>query len=133
MYKKIAEQTQNPETLENARQLIQDQLGDPITVNERKRVNANSFTFEDGSVTYISGLLLAHNIVTPEDKGYNMLSGLVDGIFTLGLDPANLVGGYMAKAGRLKKAVGNPNVVKNRFITGRLARKWYMYLMQKIT
>ena len=124
VYKKISEQTQNPETLENARQLIQDQLGDPITVNERKRVNANSFTFEDGSVRPISpGLLLAHNVATPEDKGYNMLSGLVDGIFTLGLDPANLVGGYMAKAGRLKKAVGNPNVVKNRFITGRLARK----------
>lgn len=124
VYKKIAEQTQNPETLENARRLIQEQLGEPITVNERKRVNANTFTFDDGSVRPISpGLLLAHNVATPEDKGYNFLSGLVDGIFTLGLDPANLVGGYIAKAGRLKKAVGNPNVVKNRFLTGRLARK----------
>ena len=123
VYKQISQQTQNPEILEEARSLIQKQLGDPITVNERKRVNSNSFKFDDGSIRPISpGLLLAHNVLTPEQKGYNMLSGLVDGIFTLGLDPANLVGGYMAKASRLKKSI-NPSVVKNRFITGRLARK----------
>ena len=123
VYEEISKQTTDPEILENARKLIQDQLGDPITVKERSRVNSNSFTFDDGSVRPISpGLLFAHNFVSPTEKGYNTMSGLVDGIFTLGLDPANLAGGYFAKAGRLKKSL-NPNVVKNRFITGRLARK----------
>ena len=123
VYDLISQQTQDPEILENARQLIQDQLGDPITVKERSRVNSNTYKFDDGNIRPISpGLLFAHNFVSPSEKGYNMVSGLVDGIFTLGLDPANLAGGYFAKAGRLKKSL-NPNVVKNRFITGRLARK----------
>ena len=123
VYQQIAAQTSDERVLENARQLIQDQLGEPISVNERKRVNANTFKFDDGTVRPISpGLLLAQNILTPDEKGYNALSGLVDGIFTIGLDPANLAGGYLAKAGRLKRAL-NPDVVKNRFLTGRLARK----------
>ena len=123
VYKQISEQTQNPEILENARKLIQDQLGQDITVAERQRVNSNTFKFDDGSIRPISpGLLLAHNVATPEDKTYNLISGLVDGVFTFGLDPTNLLGGYFAKAGRLKKSL-NPDVVKNRFITGRLARK----------
>mgnify|MGYP003147850295 FL=1 len=123
VYEEISKQTQDPEILESARKLIQEQLGDPITIEERKRVNANSYKFDDGNIRPISpGLLFAHNFVSPSEKGYNMISGLVDGIFTLGLDPANLAGGYFAKAGRLKKSL-NPNVVKNRFITGRLARK----------
>tara|TARA_R100001594_G_scaffold1317_3_gene5549 strand:- start:5283 stop:16076 length:10794 start_codon:yes stop_codon:yes gene_type:complete len=127
LYKRIAANTTNPQELENARRFIQQQLGDPITVDERNRVNANTYTFADGTARPISpGLVAMHRVAdSADDRGYRITSGIVDGLFTLGLDPANVAGGYWSKVRRLRKQFpsSTTNVVKKRLM-GNVAKRF---------
>ena len=124
LYKRIAANTTNSQELENARMFIQQQLGDPITVNERNRVNANTYTFADGTARPISpGLVAMHRVAdSADDRGYKVASGIVDGIFTLGLDPANVLGAYWAKVRKLRRAF-NPDTVK-KGLMGNMAKRF---------
>ena len=43
------------------------------------------------------------NLAEPGTDRYKFLSGLIDGVVTLGLDPANLVGAWVGKLGKAGK------------------------------
>ena len=43
---------------------------------------------------------LVSNIIEPGTKSYNIVSGVIDGAFTLLADPSILVGSYLAKSGK---------------------------------
>ena len=93
IYKEIAAQIQDPEQLAEIENVIQQQLGAPITAIEREAVEGNLYK----GVTISPGRVTAMNLAEPGTDRYKFLSGLIDGVVTLGLDPANLVGGWAVR------------------------------------
>lgn len=99
IFKEIQSTIQDPSQLAAIEQVIQNQLGTPITELERDAVEKNKYR---GQVIS-PGRVMAMNFVEPGTERYRTISGLIDGIVTLGLDPANLVGGQFVKAGKFGK------------------------------
>ena len=96
VYRQIASTIKDPSQLQAIEAVIQEQLGTPITTLERERVEGNTYR---GQVIS-PGRVMAMNFAEPGTERYRKVSGLIDGVVTLGLDPANLVGAW---AGRLTK------------------------------
>ncbi len=114
IYKEIASTIQDPSQLEQIEKVIQEQLGKPITQIERDRVENNLYK----GVVVSPGRVAAVNIATPGTDRYKFISGLIDGVVTLGLDPTNLAGAWVNKATKAGKtfytATKNPGMAKAR-------------------
>tara|TARA_R100001086_G_scaffold146309_1_gene77390 strand:- start:5811 stop:12191 length:6381 start_codon:yes stop_codon:yes gene_type:complete len=114
IYKEVASQIQDPSQLAQIEKVIQQQLGTPITQVERDRVENNLYK----GVVVSPGRVAAINIAEPGTDRFKLVSGLIDGVVTLGLDPANLAGGWAntaTKAGRqFVTKVNNPGMAKAR-------------------
>jgi len=100
IYKQIAGTIKDPSQLQAVEQVIQQQLGTPITELEREAVEANKYRGQ----TISPGRIMAMNFAQPGTERYRQVSGLIDGVVTLGLDPANLVGAWVGKLSKAGKA-----------------------------
>ena len=100
IYKELASTIKDPNQLAAIEEAIQQQLGVPITVLEREAVEANKYRGQ----TISPGRIMAMNFVEPGTERYRQVSGLIDGVVTLGFDPTNLVGAWatkLTKAGKV--------------------------------
>ena len=80
IFKEIQATIKDPSQLAAIEQVIQQQLGVPITELERDAVEANTYR---GQVIS-PGRIMAMNFVEPGTERYRTVSGLIDGIITLG-------------------------------------------------
>jgi len=114
IYKELASTIQDQSQLEALEKVIQEQLGKPITQIERDRIDNNLYK----GVTISPGRVAAVNIATPGTDRYKLVSGLIDGVVTLGLDPLNLAGAWVNKATKAGKTfygiAKNPGMAKAR-------------------
>lgn len=114
IYKEIASTIQDPSQLKQIEDVIQQQLGTAITQVERDRVENNLYK----GVVVSPGRVAAVNIAEPGTDRYKFVSGLIDGVVTLGLDPTNLAGAWVNKATRAGRtfytAAQNPGMAKAR-------------------
>ena len=104
IYKELSQSIKDPNQLAEIEKVIQAQLGFDITGTERAKVEANKYR----GVTISPGRLAAVQISEPGTDRYKFISGLIDGVVTLGLDPANLAGAWatkLTKAGKTFKVV----------------------------
>ena len=115
IYKELAQTIRDPNQLAAIEESIQAQLGFDITGTERAKVEANKYK----GVTISPGRVAAVQIAEPGTDRFKFVSGLIDGVVTLGFDPTNLAGAWatkLTKAGRTFK-VGE-NVVDARNTVG---------------
>lgn len=106
IYKELAQSIRDPNQLAEIEKIIQAQLGFDITGTERAKVEANKFR----GVTISPGRVAAVQLAEPGTDRYKFISGLIDGVVTLGLDPTNLIGswaGKLTKAGKTFKVADN--------------------------
>lgn len=96
IYKELSSTIKDPAHLEQIENVIQQQLGTAITQEERASVESNRYR---GQVIS-PGRIMAMNFANPNTERYKKISGLIDGVVTLGLDPFNLVGGQFTRLTR---------------------------------
>ena len=101
IFKAIVDSTDDEEVIAQARNIIEQQLGKPITIEERQDVN--SLLAQDGYILS-PGTVVAANVYEPGTKAFNIMSGTIDFGVTAGLDPLNFVGAGIGKVGKAKKA-----------------------------
>ena len=114
IYRQIASTIKDPSQLQAIEAVIQEQLGTPITALERERVERNTYR---GQVIS-PGRVMAMNFAEPGTERYRKVSGLIDGVVTLGLDPANLVGAWFTKLTKAGKTFTTGNKM-NGWLTAR--------------
>tara|TARA_R100001510_G_scaffold1261_1_gene1003 strand:- start:4839 stop:10931 length:6093 start_codon:yes stop_codon:yes gene_type:complete len=114
IYKQIASTIKDPSQLQAIEAVIQEQLGTPITALERERVERNTYR---GQVIS-PGRIMAMNFAEPGTERYRKVSGLIDGVVTLGLDPANLAGAWVTKLTKAGKTFTTGNKM-NGWLTAR--------------
>lgn len=105
IYKELASTIKDPSQLKAIEDVIQQQLGVPITQLEREAVEANKYRGQ----TISPGRIMAMNFTEPGTERYRQVSGLIDGVVTLGLDPANLAGGWFTKLTKAGKTFTTSN------------------------
>ena len=105
VYRQLASTIQDPAQLKEIENVIQQQLGAPITVLEREAVEKNTYR---GQVIS-PGRVMAMNFAEPGTERYRQVSGLIDGVVTLGLDPANLAGAWFTKLTKAGKTFTTSN------------------------
>jgi len=101
IFRAIVDSTDDEEVIAQARNIIEQQLGKPITIEERQDVN--SLLAQDGYILS-PGTVVAANVYEPGTKAFNIMSGTIDFGVTAGLDPLNFVGAGIGKIGKAKKA-----------------------------
>ena len=104
IYKELSQSIKDPNQLAEIEKVIQAQLGFDISGTERAKVEANKYR----GVTISPGRVAAVQISEPGTDRYKFISGLIDGVVTLFLDPANLAGAWttkLTKAGKTFKVV----------------------------
>ena len=100
IFRAIVDSTDDEQVISQARNIIEEQLGKPITIEERQDVN--SLLAQDGYILS-PGTVVAANVFEPGTKGFNIMSGTIDFGVTAGLDPLNFVGVGIGKIGKAKK------------------------------
>lgn len=100
IFKAIVDSTDDEQVIAQAKNIIEQQLGKPITIEERQDVN--SLLAQDGYILS-PGTVVAANVFEPGTKQFNMLSGTIDLGVTAGLDPLNFIGAGIGKIGKAKK------------------------------
>ena len=101
IFRAIVDSTDDEQVIAQARNIIEEQLGKPITIEERQDVN--SLLAQDGYILS-PGTVVAANVYEPGTKAFNIMSGTIDFGVTAGLDPLNFVGAGIGKIGKAKKA-----------------------------
>ena len=99
IYKELSQSIKDPNQLAQIEKVIQGQLGFDITGTERAKIDANKYR----GVTISPGRVAAVQIAEPGTDRFKFVSGLIDGVVTLGFDPTNLAGAWatkLTKAGR---------------------------------
>ena len=100
IFQAIVDSTDDEDVINSARQIINEQLGTPITIEERADVTRE--LQRDGYIIS-PGTVAAVNVFEPGTKAFNTMSGAIDIGVTAGLDPLTFVGAGIAKAGNIKK------------------------------
>ena len=85
------DETRRGKSEAEAYQSASDRYGMPITQLYDKREDAYKYTTKEGTKVNISpGRIAAVQMAEPGSLGYNVVSGVIDGVFRLAGDPTNL-------------------------------------------
>lgn len=103
VYKELVGRGANPDEV---KQIIQEYYGKPITQLEMntREGHAGTYRGRKGTVKLSPGRVAAVEVFEPGTKSFNLLSGIIDGVYTVLTDPSTYAGGALAKAGAMKKS-----------------------------
>jgi hypothetical protein len=107
----------------SAKNIIQTYYGQDITNTERERDESLTIQTRFGTTKLTPAAPLTASILEPGTKGYNIMSGLIDGAFTLVADPSILIGSYLNKAGKAVRSLSQADVLKSAGIIDKAVRK----------
>ena len=108
---------------QSAKNIIQTYYGQDITNAERERDESLTIQTRFGTTKLTPAAPLTASILEPGTKGYNIMSGLIDGAFTLVADPSILIGSYLNKAGKAVRSLSQADVMKSAGIIDKAVRK----------
>ena len=108
---------------QSAKNIIQTYYGQDITNAERERDESLTIQTRFGTTKLTPAAPLTASILEPGTKGYNIMSGLIDGAFTLVADPSILIGSYLSKAGKAVRSLSQADVMKSAGIIDKAVRK----------
>ena len=107
----------------SAKNIIQTYYGQDITNTERERDESLTIQTRFGTTKLTPAAPLTASVLEPGTKGYNIMSGLIDGAFTLVADPSILIGSYLNKAGKAVRSLSQADVLKSAGIIDKAVRK----------
>ena len=108
---------------DEAKKIIQTYYGQDITNNERERDESLTIQTRFGTSKLTPAAPLTATVFEPGTKGYDIMSGIIDGAFTLVADPSILVGSYLNKAGKAVRSLSQADVLKSAGIIDNAVRK----------
>ena len=120
VYKELVGRGADPEEVKN---IVQSYYGQDITNAEQQRDESLTIQNRFGTTKLTPAAALVSNIIEPGTKSYNIVSGLIDGAFTLLADPTILVGSYMNKAGKAVRSLSQADALKGAGIIDKAVRK----------
>lgn len=122
VYKELVGRGANPDEV---KQIIQEYYGKPITQLEMntREGNAGTYRGRKGTVKLSPGRVAAVEVFEPGTKSFNLLSGIIDGVYTVVTDPATYAGGALAKAGKIKKSFNLTETKKSSGLIDNVVRK----------
>jgi len=108
---------------QSAKNIVQTYYGQDITNRERERDESLTIQTRFGTTKLTPAAPLTASILEPGTKGYNIMSGLIDGAFTLVADPSILIGSYLNKAGKAVRSLSQADVLKSAGVIDKAVRK----------
>ena len=120
VYKELVGRGADPEEV---KKIVQTYYGQDITNSERMRDEGLTIQNRFGTTKLTPAAGLVSNIIEPGTKSYNIVSGVIDGAFTLLADPSILVGSYLAKSGKAVRSLSQADALKGAGIIDKAVRK----------
>ena len=122
VYKELVGRGADPDEV---REIIQDYYGKPISQLEFDSREGESGTYRGrkGTVKLSPGRVTAVEIFEPGTKGFNIMSGIIDGAYTIFTDPTTYVGAGFAKAGKVARTFNKTLEKQNAGLIDKAVRK----------
>ena len=120
VYKELVGRGAEPEEV---KKIVQTYYGQDITNSERMRDEGLTIQNRFGTTKLTPAAGLVSNIIEPGTKSYNIVTGVIDGAYTLLADPSILVGSYLSKAGKATRSLSQADALKGAGIIDKAVRK----------
>ena len=122
IYKELVGRGADPEEV---RGVIQDFYGKPISQLEFDSREGESGTYRGrkGTVKLSPGRVTAVEVFEPGTRGFNIMSGIIDGAYTIFTDPTTYVGAGFAKAGKVARTFNKTVEKSNAGLIDKAVRK----------